>query len=368
MVSLAPLLLAACLPLALSPAPEAERGLSITFVDVEGGAATLLVTPGGESVLIDSGFPGERDAARIEKAMADAGLTRIDHFIVTHWHIDHVGGIGPLSEKVPVAHHYHRGLPPAPKDGGTDLKLVEVYQKVSGGKARVLIPGEEVPLRPSAGLPLSLRCLVARSRVEGEAAESGAPPVGAPPVGAPPVGAPPVSATPISEPRACTLHPAQPADTTDNVKSLGFLLRYGEFRFLDLGDLTWNIEHALVCPKNLIGKVDVYQVTHHGNDSSNNPALLKAVSPRVAVVNNGPRKGGSKRVFTSLKSMEGLEAVFQLHRNVETGDDANAPAEFIANQAESCSGEPVSVTVAPDSKSYTVLVGRSGLKRTFKTR
>jgi competence protein ComEC len=324
-------------------APQAKP-LAIVFVDVEGGAATLIVTPAGESVLIDAGFPGERDAGRIQAAAGRMGLTRIDHFILTHWHLDHVGGIGPLSEKMPVERFYDRGLPPAPNDGGTDLQAVETYKKVAKGKEKVLSPGDEIPLRAaSGGPPLNLRCLVARSLLEGGAEEA-------------------------KDSPACREHPAHAADPTDNAKSLGFLLRFGDFKFLDLGDLSWNIEHTLVCPSNRIGKVDVYQVTHHGADSSNNPVVLQAASPRVAVMDNGPRKGGIKSVYASLKALSGLEAIFQLHRNVETGEADNAPRHFIANWEESCTGEPIAITVAPDARTYSVQVGRSGLRQSFQTR
>ena len=330
-----------------SPADEKAaphgRGLSITFVDVEGGAATLIVTPARESILIDSGFPGERDAGRIAKAARSAGLDHIDHFLLTHWHLDHVGGVPALSKLIPIEHFHDRGLPPMPNDGGTTLASVDEYAKATGGRSESLKPGEALHLKQTASAPaVSFRCLVARSEIEG--------------------GAGPVGPTP------CKDHPAQPIDTTDNVKSAGFLLRFGEFDFLDLGDLTWNVEHALVCPKNRIGEVDVYQVSHHGAESSNHPALLKAVAPRVAVINNGPRKGGSKEVFARLKAVKSIEAVFQIHRNVATGDEDNAPAEAIANIPEACQGEPVSIEVAPDGKSYEVQVGSAGGRRRFASR
>lgn len=319
--------------------------LSIVFVDVEGGAATLIVTPAGESVLIDSGFPGERDAGRIHRAARQAGLSRIDHYVTTHWHNDHMGGIGPLSEKIRIRTFHDRGgLDGPPADRGSDPALLETYRKVSRGKSRTLNAGDQIPLRsPEGSPPLSLRCLVSNGQVGDPAAtpESGS---------------------------ACSKHQPKPPDPSDNARSLGFVLKYGDFEFLDLGDLTWNIEHLLVCPQDRIGPVDLYQVTHHGQDSSNNPAVLRAASPRVAVVNNGPRKGGSKVVYADLKAVPEIEAIYQLHRNVQTTDADNAPSEHIANLEESCAGEPVSVAVAPDGKSYTVKVGRAGGSRSFAVR
>ena len=165
---------------------------------------------------------------------------------------------------------------------------------------------------------------------------------------------------------ACKEHAAHPADLSDNGRSLGFILRFGEFKFLDLGDLTWNGEHALVCPQDRIGKVDVYQVTHHGNDSSNNPLVLQAASPQVAVMPNGPHKGGARSVHALLAAQK-IET-FQLHKNVDTKDSDNAPPDHIANLAEKCEGEPVSIRVGPDAKGYSVKVGRSGLEKTYSTK
>jgi hypothetical protein len=168
-------------------------------------------------------------------------------------------------------------------------------------------------------------------------------------------------------PSSCS-HPPKEVDPSDNARSLGFLLKFGEFEFLDLGDLTWNVEHHLVCPTNLLGRVDLYQVTHHGNDSSNNPALLKAVSPRVAVINNGPKKGGAPQVYADLKGLEGIEAIYQVHRNVATGPEANAPSDRIANLEEQCNGEPITVRVSSDSRTYSVKVGRGGAANDFASR
>jgi hypothetical protein len=158
----------------------------------------------------------------------------------------------------------------------------------------------------------------------------------------------------------CDQHPPQPEDTSDNAASVGFKLSYGDFDFLDCGDLTWNIEHRLACPQNKIGVVDVYQTNHHGLANSNNPALVHAIAPRVSVMNNGPRKGGEPSVIQTLRSSPGIEAIYQLHRNVRTGDADNAPAQFIANQHEQCSGDFVRIRVAGDGKSYTVAAGANG--------
>jgi hypothetical protein len=163
-------------------------------------------------------------------------------------------------------------------------------------------------------------------------------------------------------------HQPQPEDPTDNARSLGFLLSFGDFRFLDLGDLTWNIEYKLVHPSDKIGLVDVYQSTHHGLEISNNPVVIKTVQPRVAVFNNGPRKGGHPSVIATLRRVPGIEAIYQVHRNVTAAAQENTDAALIANLEEQCQGEGIKLSVAADAKSYTVAVGSKDGPRRFQTR
>jgi beta-lactamase superfamily II metal-dependent hydrolase len=317
-----------------------EKGLEIRWIDVEGGAATLIVTPEGESLLMDCGWPGERDAERIARTVREAGLSRIDHFLTSHWHVDHWGGLEELARRVPIARFYDHGFPEgSPRD--IDPKLKEAYLRVTGGKSVVLAPGDEVPLKGAA-----VRILSAHGRVLGE------------PPGAPQVR--PCAANPE--------HPARPEDASDNARSLGFVLEFRGFRFLNLGDLTWNVEHKLVCPVNRVGTVDVYQVTHHGMDISNHPALLGAVAPTVAVINNGPRKGGSAETYRRLRAVAGLKDVFQVHRNVATGPEDNAPPELVANDGERCEGAGIRLGVEPSGKAYTVEVPSKGTRRTYATK
>jgi beta-lactamase superfamily II metal-dependent hydrolase len=338
-------LLAACLAAAPDRA-EAPRGLDIYWVDTEGGAATLIVTPAGESVLIDCGNPGARDAERIHRVATElAGLKAIDHLVITHWHLDHYGSVARLARMFPVRNYYDRGIPDSLKEDPKNFPtLIEAYKAASGGKSRTLRPGDEIPLRqPAGGPPLRLLCLCAGGEVLPD--QPGAP-----------------------ENPAAKEHRPKPRDDTDNARSLGFLLSYGGFRFLDLGDLTWNIEYKLVHPTDKVGPVDVYQTTHHGLDISNNPVLLNTVRPRVAVFNNGPHKGCDPAVTAALRRVPGLEAIYQLHRNLDVGSQENAPAGFIANPDEKCAAEPIKLSVAPDGKSYGVTVGRGGKPRRYPTR
>jgi beta-lactamase superfamily II metal-dependent hydrolase len=326
--------------------PQRAGGLDIYWIDVEGGAATLVVTPAGESILMDTGWPGTRDAERIARTAAQAGLKRIDHLVTTHWHTDHFGGVEALAGRMPIGRYYDHGFPAGnPPDITPALK--DAYLRATGGRSTVLRPGDELTLRQDPGArEVSARVVAAGGLVEGE-------PPTAPQTR--PCGARPE-------------HPALPDDESDNFRSVGLLVRYGGFRFLDLGDLTWNVEHKLVCPRNRLGKVDVYQVTHHGLDVSNNPALLEAIRAQVAIVNNGPKKGGKAVVFRRLLEAPGSPDVFQVHRNVESSAGENAPPERVANDAEACEGRGLHVGVERGARRFTVDVAGKASGRAYEVR
>ena len=332
-----------------APAAAAGKGLDVYFIDVEGGAATLIVTPGGESVLIDSGWQrdDDRDAKRIhEVATRAAGLSRIDHYVTTHWHRDHFGGIGRLAELMPVRAFYHHGIPEQLSEDKQHFPvLMAAYQKASQGKSAVLRPGDDLPLTTAKGAPapLRLRCVAAHGQTLPEKPAAPANPV-------------------------CGDHQPKPADTTDNARSVAVLLTYRPFKFFDGGDLTWNVEKDLVCPSNKVGAVDVYQVDHHGMDTSNNPVLLRSLNPRLAVINNGPRKGGAATTYGWLKALPDMQAVYAVHRNVQTAEGDNPPRGFVANWDEACSGDYVKLSVEPDGKHYTVQAGAKGPARRYTTR
>jgi competence protein ComEC len=325
---------------------EEPRGLDIYFIDTEGGAATLLVTPQKETVLIDCGNPGTRDAERIHQVVTkQAGLEAIDHLIITHWHTDHYGGVGRLAKLLPIRRYYDHGIPDQLAEDPTNFPiLMQAYRTASRGKSQTLRPGDEVPLKQTdGGLPLRLRCLCGGGAVVPDKASA-------------------------PENKAARDVPPKPDDPTDNAKSLGFLLQYGPFRFLDLGDLTWNVEHKLVYPSDKVGKVDVYQSTHHGLEVSNHPAVIAAASPRVVVFNNGPRKGCHPSVTATLRRLPEVPAIYQMHRNLTATAEENTDPGFIANAGEKCQGESIHIRVAPDGLTYTVAVGMQGAPRRYQTR
>jgi competence protein ComEC len=339
-------LVLAVTPLIGLAAEKPARGLDIHFIDTEGGAATLLVTPAGESVLIDCGNPGPRDAERIHRTARQAGLTAIDHLVITHWHLDHYGSIARLSGLIPIHNFYDHGIPESLTEDPKNFPLlIQAYKKASQGKSKTLKAGDEFSLKQVEGAPqLRMLCLCGSGEVIAD--KPGAP-----------------------ENSIAREHTPQDPDPTDNAKSLGFLISFGGFRFLDLGDLTWNIEYKLVHPSDKIGLVDVYQSTHHGLEISNNPVVIKTVQPRVAIFNNGPRKGSHASVIATLRRLPEAPAIYQVHRNLLSSSQENTDPEFIANtEDKNCQGEGIDLAVAPDSKSYTVTVGSKGKSRRYETR
>jgi beta-lactamase superfamily II metal-dependent hydrolase len=348
------LLFAIAVVVALAGA-DGPRPLEIIFVDVDGGAATLVVTPERESILIDSGWPGlnDRDPSRIEHALKKvAGVDHLDHLVTTHWHMDHFGGVAGLSSRLRIDHYWDRGLPDLSKpdadkeafpDGPrADDPLGVAYRKASEGKRKTLKAGDKLPLKGSIeALVLAASGKVIDPTTAGVRA----------------------SANPL-----CDDAPAdQPADPSDNARSIALRFKLGRFGFLDCGDLTWNVEKKLVCPVDLIGQIDLFQVTHHGMDISNHPTLVKTIAPTVAIMDNGPRKGGAAATVKLLKSLPSLKAAYQLHKNAATGPEDNTDPSLIAN-ADPKGGQFVRVLVEPDGSRFTVQIGEDGPKQTFESR
>lgn len=327
-----------------SPQQKNPGSLEIYWIDVEGGAATLIVTPAGESVLIDAGYPDERGAPRIHKVATEiAGLERIDHLIVTHFHIDHFGGATEIARLMPIGRVYDNGIPSPPPDE-TDAPLFQAYTDALKNLRTTLKAGDRIPLvQNGSGVPLALKLLGTRQTFVRP--EAGAP-----------------------KNAECAGVIEKPADTTDNANSTAWLLEFGRFRFFDGGDLTWNTEAKLVCPVNLTGKVDVYQVDHHGLDVSNNPVLIRSLAPTVTVMNNGARKGTEPQTMTTLRSVSSIRAMYQLHKNVREGKEDNTVAAHIANLQERCSARYIKLSVDPSGARYTIGIPANRHTRTYRTR
>lgn len=323
---------------------SSKRKLEILYVDVEGGAATLIVTPAGESILVDTGWPGfeGRDAKRIEAAMQAASITQIDHLIITHYHTDHYGGVPELAKRVKIGKFYDHGPMDSLPEDRTFAEKYAAYKAAAGGKTITLNPGDTIALKQAAGTPkISLEVLAAAGEVKPMR----------------------VKASPSA---ACNAATMQADDPTDNARSVVFVLRYGAFDFLDSGDLTWNIEHKLVCPTNLIGEIDLYQVAHHGAETSNNPVLVNAIKPTVAIMNNGPRKGGHPNTVKTIRSTSSIKDLWQGHRNVASTEEQNAPTDFIANlEAQNDAAHMIRVSVDAAKKNFTVTNDRNKLTKTY---
>lgn len=347
-MSLRACITAACLlsfTLPRSLAGSADHTLDIYWIDSLGGGSTLIVTPQNESLLIDTGNPGGRDSSRIHQvATAVAGLKRIDHLVVTHFHIDHFGGAAELSNLMPIGVVYDNGLPDTDPDGRKDPSWPQKsrgYREMKCDRRVVVQPGGHIPLRGvGAGPALSATFLAAREKFAGVNGAAGS--------------------------AECRDPSPQPVDTSDNRNSIATLIQFGAFRFYDGGDMTWNTEAAMTCPTLQFGSVDVYQSNHHGLDVSNNPLLLRALAPTVAVFNNGPRKGGALAVSQTLRALPTLRAIYQVHRN-QASAEANAPAPFIANSNEP-GGQWIRLSVAPDGATYTLHVPSTGHSATYATR
>ena len=347
------LALAALVGLCGADDPQGARGLDIYFIDVMGGAATLVVTPERESVLIDSGWPGleDRDPKRIEHVLKEvAGLDHLDHLVTTHWHRDHYGGVEGLAKRLRIDRYWDRGLPdPQAADGdrakfpdgpAPDDPLGIAYRRASEGKRKPLKAGDTLPLR-------GVEAVVLASGGE--------------------ILARPSSSSNGDNPLCKSAPPDLKPDPSDNARSLALRLRYGKFDFLDCGDLTWNVEKQLVCPRDLIGPIDLFQVTHHGMDVSNHPTLVRTIAPTVAIMNNGPRKGGAPAAVRLLKSLPSLKALYQLHKNAATGPEDNTEPERIANK-DADGGQFIHVAVAPGGERFTVRIGTDGTTQTFESR
>jgi competence protein ComEC len=326
----------------VAPAAGHSQGgghhLLIYSIDVEGGQSTLLVSPSGASLLVDTGWPGNngRDADRIQAAMKDAGITRIDHLLITHYHRDHVGGLPELVKRVPIGEFIDHG--PNREDSQVTRDDYAAYLKAIEGRPRHMVdPGDIIHI-PGLSVIVLTENGQHIDRVPGIAPEPNP---------------------------YCATEGQWPDDPTENARSTGILVSFGSFKFLDLGDLTGQKEVALVCPKNPIGAVDLYLVTHHGMNLSNSRAIVDAVHPRVAIMNNGAHKAGMPQAWQTVHDSPGLIDLWQLH--TAEGSDAahNSPEPLIANTKGDGDGNYLKVVASPNGN-FSVTNTRTGQTKDYQ--
>jgi len=288
---------------ALPSAQTRSKTLDIYVVDTEGGKATLFVSPSGESLLIDAGNPGGRDTDRIMAVVSEIGLEQIDYLLLTHYHVDHIGGVQELAKRIPIKHFLDHG--PSVEDreqvAGFQQAYAELYGKASH---TVLKAGDKVPI---AGL--DWRIVTSAGKAIKTPLPGGSQP----------------------NPYCADFKPRENTHDPENGQSVGSVVTFGKFKTIDLGDLLWNNEGDLMCPNNPIGTVDVYLVSHHGTDPSGSTALVHALAPRVAIMQNGTRKGGTVQTLQTLHTSPGLEDIWQLHWAYNGGIEYNPSGLFIAN-------------------------------------
>jgi beta-lactamase superfamily II metal-dependent hydrolase len=284
--------------------PAAQnKGLTVYVIDTEGGKAALWITPSGQTVLEDSGNPGGRDTDRLMEAIKDAGVTKIDYLISTHYHVDHIGGMQELAKRIPIGTFVDHGPTVEEREQVQNFQAnyKELYDKA---KHIVVKPGDKLPL---TGVDWTILTSA------GEVLKKPLPGAGKP------------------NPECASWQAKDITTDPENGQSVGSLITYGQFRAADFGDLLWNKEHDLMCPNNPVGTIDLFMVSHHGLDASNSPQLVHALAPRVAVMQNGTRKGAGAATMPTLRTSPGLEDVWQLHWGYGAGIEQNSAGVFIAN-------------------------------------
>jgi beta-lactamase superfamily II metal-dependent hydrolase len=340
---------------------QSRDTLDIYSIDVEGGQSTLYISPSGQSMLVDAGNPGDRDADRIAAVAKQAGLTAIDVMLTTHYDGDHHGGLKDLTARIPIRTFVDHG--PRVNDPGQPLtpQFQQYIERTDRSYAEAVATGKHIQVKPGDTVPvqgLDVR-VVASNREALKVALSGG-------------GAP----NPL-----CAAYQPHDFDVSENSFSVGIVVRFGTFRMLNLGDLTWNREHDLVCPNNLLGTVDLYLTTHHGLALSGPPALVHAVRPRVAIMNNAAKKGAAAETMATLRSSPNLEDLWQLHYSVARppntayyekaepgGTELNTAEQFIANIEEAPTHTPahyLKVSVRPDG-TFTVTNSRNGFSKLYR--
>jgi competence protein ComEC len=326
--------------------------LDIYVVDVEGGNATLFVTPARETVLIDTGNGGTaavRDADRIMAAVKDAGVTQIDALVTSHWHGDHMGAMAELANRIPIRHYLDHGGNVQPS-AVVDAFLQSTYPAlVAKSKRTIVKAGDRLPLKGVDWRFVTSAREIIRTPLPG----AGRPNPHC-------AGFTPHTVNPVS---------GQPVGNTEDEQSVGSHVTFGKFRALYLADFPWNKEFELMCPHNRLGTVEFLLVSRHGQHSSNSEALVHALRPRVGIINNGIRKGGQPETMRVLHASPGLEDLWQVHVAQLSGPEYDIAGMFVANIVDDPQHSPahwIKVSANTDG-SFAVTNSRNGFRKNYIT-
>ena len=335
-----PVLFFSAAALAASDTPPASDTLDIYVIDTCGGKAMIVVTPEGEKMLVDAGYPrpDNRDTKRIVETAKSLGIKEFDYVVATHYDTDHSGNIASVDANIPGKVFFDHGEPIA-SFGGRRNRDYESYINCIGNRKRVSVkPGDTIPVK---GVKITV--VTAGGKALAEPLEG------------------------AGQPNEFAVETRPTARADNNIGSIGLLYEFGEFRMLDLADLLTPVEFDLMCPNNKVDKVDLFMVSHHGFQVSNSKFLIHAIAPKVAIMNNGPRKGGEAAVFDILKSSPGIQDLWQLHYSFNAGEEKNSPEQFIANmeQEQQCQGRMIKVSVKKDG-TFTVTNTRNDFTKTYE--
>lgn len=313
--------------------------LDFYVIDTEGGKAIIVVTPEGETMLVDAGYPrdDDRDTNRIVAAAESLGIREFDYILATHYDADHSGNIAAVDASVPGKVFIDHGeiVPDVRSD-----RYYQSYVAAIGDRERIIVkPGDVLPIKG-----VRVQVLTAAGEVIDEPLPGGG----------------------QTNPLCAGLSEPETRDTDDNAYSVGLLYEFGDFRMVDLADALQYIEYRLMCPTNPIGTVDLFMVSHHGLARSNGAFLIHALQPIAAIMNNGPRKGGEAEVFDVLASSPGFEDLWQLHAS-ERSPESNRPDHFIANLTSDCEGKMIHVSAMRDG-SFTITNSRNDYSKTYAPR
>jgi len=329
----------------------AAKTLDMYVIDLEGSKSSLVVSPSGQSMLIDAGIPGTeqngRDAARILEACKAAGVKKIDFMVTTHYDGDHVGGVPAIAAKMPIGTFVDHGDNVQASNAALQKTYLDVVAKA---KRLVVKPGDKIPIKGFDALVVMAAGKAIAQPLKGAGQPN-----------------PDCDTTPRKTWAPNARGVVDNQDTNENAMAITLLMTYGKFRMLDPADLTWNKDRELMCPVNRVGTVDLYMTANHGTDNANSPILVHALRPRVVIADNGPRKGASAEVLQTVKSSPGLEDYWQGHYLIAGGEKGNVAPDYIANIPDSPDGKWIKVSAQADG-AFTVTNARNNFSKTYKPR